>query len=253
MTSSSSSTALHDFTVDDFDNTDFVIVGTDGDDMITGTEGDDSIFAAGGDDQSSRSAATTRSMAAPATTSSTAAPASTICSARKATTRSASPRATTAALHGGDGDDMLFGSDSSFNFFDNTFNGDDGNDDLQAGAVGSTADRRLRARTGWSAARPTTDRSAASTRHLRARRRPGPVRLQRHRAVERGRQLLRRHGRRFEDGSDLFDLRGSGLQFADLTIVNDGDFGPTIESSLGKITVSESFGDVTIDASDFLF
>ena len=42
-------------------------------------------------------------------------------------------------------------------------------------------------------------------------------------------------------------MRGSGLQFSDLTIDNDGDFGPTITSSRGKITISESFGEVTID------
>ena len=40
----------HNFTVDDFDNTDFVIAGTNGDDTITGTEGDDRIFGAGGND-----------------------------------------------------------------------------------------------------------------------------------------------------------------------------------------------------------
>ena len=42
---------LQNFTVDDFDNTDFVTVGTNGDDVITGTPGDDKIFAAGGNDQ----------------------------------------------------------------------------------------------------------------------------------------------------------------------------------------------------------
>ena len=42
---------LLNFTPDDFDNTDFIIAGTNGDDVITGTEGDDRIFAAGGNDQ----------------------------------------------------------------------------------------------------------------------------------------------------------------------------------------------------------
>src|SRR5215218_626243 len=36
----------------------------------------------------------------------------------------------------------------------------------------------------------------------------------------------------FQDGSDLFDMRGSGLQFSDLTIVNE-DFETTITSDRG--------------------
>jgi hypothetical protein len=57
----------------------------------------------------------------------------------------------------------------------------------------------------------------------------------------------------FQDGSDLFDLRGSGLQFADLTIVNE-EFETTISSSRGTITIFESFGqEVFVDANDFLF
>ena len=76
-----------DFTPDDFDSTDFIIAGTNGDDDITGTEDADRIFAAGGNDRSSLWAATTRYTAAPATTSSREArAASTICSARRATT-----------------------------------------------------------------------------------------------------------------------------------------------------------------------
>ena len=56
----------------------------------------------------------------------------------------------------------------------------------------------------------------------------------------------------FEDGSDLFDMRGSGLQFSDLAIDNDGDFGPTISSDRGQITVGDASA-VFIDESDFLF
>ena len=55
----------------------------------------------------------------------------------------------------------------------------------------------------------------------------------------------------FEDGIDKFDMRGSGLQFSDLVIDNDGDFGPTITSDRGQITVG-TFG-AFIDESDFLF
>jgi hypothetical protein len=57
----------------------------------------------------------------------------------------------------------------------------------------------------------------------------------------------------FPDGSDLFDLRGSGLQFAALTIVRE-KFQTTISSDRGTITIIESFGqDVFVDANDFLF
>jgi hypothetical protein len=57
----------------------------------------------------------------------------------------------------------------------------------------------------------------------------------------------------FDDGSDLIDLRGSGLQFADLTIVNE-EFQAIITSERGTITISESFGqDLLIDEADFLF
>ncbi|MGO4815919.1 calcium-binding protein, partial [Cupriavidus sp. 2MCAB6] len=42
---------LQSFTTGDFTNTDFVIAGTNGDDVITGTRDDDRIFAAGGNDQ----------------------------------------------------------------------------------------------------------------------------------------------------------------------------------------------------------
>jgi Ca2+-binding RTX toxin-like protein len=57
----------------------------------------------------------------------------------------------------------------------------------------------------------------------------------------------------FEDNIDLFDLRGSGLQASDLTIVNE-DFQTTITSDRGQITIFESFGqEVFIDQNDFLF
>jgi hypothetical protein len=59
----------------------------------------------------------------------------------------------------------------------------------------------------------------------------------------------------FEDGIDLFDLRGSGLIFDDLTIIND-EFQTTIiaNDGRGQITIFESFGaQVDISAADFLF
>jgi hypothetical protein len=56
----------------------------------------------------------------------------------------------------------------------------------------------------------------------------------------------------FQDGSDLFDLRGSGLQFTDLTIMNEG-FPDDDYVEPRQITIFESFGQEDfIDQSDFL-
>ncbi|MGO4740493.1 hypothetical protein AB4099_28425 [Bosea sp. 2KB_26] len=57
----------------------------------------------------------------------------------------------------------------------------------------------------------------------------------------------------FQDGSDLFDLRGSGLQFSDLSIVNE-EFETTITSVRGNISVFVNAGqEVFLDQDDFLF
>ena len=59
----------------------------------------------------------------------------------------------------------------------------------------------------------------------------------------------------FEDGIDLFDLRGSGLTFDDLTIIEE-EFQTSIiaNDGRGQITIFESFGQpVDITAADFLF
>jgi hypothetical protein len=57
----------------------------------------------------------------------------------------------------------------------------------------------------------------------------------------------------FQDQSDLFDMRGSDLQFSDLTIVNE-EFQTTITSDRGTITIFQSFDEpVFIDQDDFLF
>ena len=80
---------LQNFTVNDFHNTDFVTVGTNGDDVITGTEGTTRYLPRAAMTKSSPSVATTRFTAAPATTSSTGVrAASTNCSARRAMIRS---------------------------------------------------------------------------------------------------------------------------------------------------------------------
>ncbi|MET0527471.1 MAG: hypothetical protein ABW003_03845 [Microvirga sp.] len=57
----------------------------------------------------------------------------------------------------------------------------------------------------------------------------------------------------FQDGSDLFDMRCSGLQFSDLTVVKE-NIQTTIVSARGTITIFENFGqEVFIDRGDFLF
>ena len=154
---------------------------------------------------------------------------------------------------GGDGDDLLFGSDTSFSNFDNSLQGDAGNDDLHAGAVGSSLN-------GGSG----SDRlfSGAADDQLEAGRDELGFDLDNAQDlfVYTGTGRWSAEGSSFgdtvsgfQDGSDLFDLRGSGLQFSDLTIVND-DFQTTISSSRGTITIFESFGqEVFVDANDFLF
>jgi hypothetical protein len=77
---------LHSFTPEDFDNTDFIIAGTNGNDVIEGTEGTIGSSPRAATTKSSPSAAMMRCMAALAMTSSTAAPASTPCSVTRAMT-----------------------------------------------------------------------------------------------------------------------------------------------------------------------
>lgn len=148
---------------------------------------------------------------------------------------------------------MLFGSDSSFSNFDNSLQGDGGNDDLHAGAVGSSMNGGA-----------GSDRlfSSAADDQMEAGRDEFGFDL------DNAQDLFVYTGTQrwsaddsffgdiisgFQDGSDFFDMRGSGLQFSDLTIVNE-DFQTTITSVRGKITIFESFGqEVFIDSSDFLF
>ena len=233
---------LHNFTPDDFDNTDFIIAGTNGDDVITGTEGDDRIFAAGGNDQVFALGGDDE-------------------------------------VHGGTGDDFLDGGPGGFdNLFGEEGNdeltlatsdgggvasGGDGRrcpvrqrhvvQQLRQQPAGRCRQRRparrrgrlihewrRRVRTGCSAARPTTRWTPDATSSVRSRQRAGSVRLHRNRALERGGSFFGDTISGFQDGSDLFDLRGSGLQFSDLTIVNE-EFQTTITSSRGTITIFENF------------
>lgn len=243
------------FTPDYFHNTDFIIAGTNGDDVITGTEEGDRIFAAGGndrvvalggDDEVHGGASDDFVDGGPGGFDNLFGEAG-----NDELTLATSDGGGVAS--GGDGDDVLFGSDTSFGNFDNSLQGDAGNDDLHAGVVGSSlnggggSDRLF---------------SSAADDQMEAGRDEFGFDL------DNAQDLFVYTGAGrwsaedsffgdtisgFQDGSDLFDLRGSGLQFSDLTIVNE-DFQTTITSNRGTIMISESFGqEVCIDRNDFLF
>ena len=78
-------------------------------------------------------------MAAPATTSSTAVPGGfdNLFGEEGDDTLTLATSDFGGVASGGDGDDTLFGSDTSFSNFDNSLQGDAGDDDLHAGSVGS--------------------------------------------------------------------------------------------------------------------
>jgi len=245
---------LQNFTPEDFDQTSFIIAGTNGDDVITGTEGDDRIFAAGGNDRVFALGGNDEVHGGTGNDFADGGPGGFDNlfgeSGNDELTLATSDGGGVAS--GGDGDDRLFGSDTSFSNFDNSLQGDAGNDDLHAGTVGSTLNGGV-----------GMDRlfSSAADDQLEAGRDVfGDLDHAQDLFVYTGTGRWSTEGSffgdqvsGFQDGSDLFDLRGSGLQFSDLTIVNE-DFQTTISSSRGTITIFESFGqEVFIDANDFLF
>ncbi|HWL98556.1 MAG TPA: calcium-binding protein [Nocardioidaceae bacterium] len=241
---------LHDFTPEDFDNTDFIIAGTNGDDVITGTEEGDRIFAAGGNDSVTALGGDDEVHGGTGDDFLDGGPGGfdNLFGEEGNDELTLATSDNGGVAEGGDGDDLLFGSDTS-SFSD--LQGRAGNDDLRAGAAGSTLiggsglDRMV---------------SSAADDQFEGRDESG--------VLDNAQDLLVYTGTGrwssvdsffgdtvsgFQDGSDLFDLRGSGLQFADLTIVNE-DFQTTISSSRGTITIFESFGEeVFVDANDFLF
>jgi Ca2+-binding RTX toxin-like protein len=241
--------------VDDFVNTDFVIAGTNGDDVITGTENDDVIFAAGGNDQVSALGGNDEVHGGDGNDFLDGGPGGfdNLSGEAGNDTLTLATSDGGGVGSGGDGDDVLFGSNTSFSNFDNSLQGDAGNDDLHAGAVGSSLN-------GGSG----SDRlfSSAADDQMEAGRDESGFDL------DNAQDLFVYTGTGrwssedsffgdtvfgFQDGSDLFDMRGSGLQFSDLAIVNE-DFQTTITSDRGTITIFESFGqEVFIDQNDFLF
>jgi Ca2+-binding RTX toxin-like protein len=246
---------LQNFTPEDFFSTRFIIAGTNGDDVITGTEGDDRIFAAGGNDRVFALGGDDEVHGGTGDDFADGGPGGFDNlfgeEGNDELTLATSDGGGNAS--GGDGADRLFGSDTSFSNFDNSLQGDAGNDDLHAGAVGSALngggglDRLF---------------SNAADDQLEAGRDEFGFDLDNAQDlfVYTGTGRWSTEGSffgdtvsGFQDGSDLFDLRGSGLQFSDLTIVNE-DFQTTISSSRGTITIFESFGqEAFVDANDFLF
>lgn len=246
---------LRDFTAADFEGTSFVIAGTNGDDVIIGTKEADRIFAAGGDDEVTARGGDDEVHGGTGQDFLDGGPGGfdNLFGEEGADVLTLASSDGGGVASGGPGNDVLFGSDVSFSNFDNSLQGDLGKDDLHAGAVGSSADGG-----------GGSDRlfSSAADDQLEAGRDESGFDLDN--APDRF--VYAGHGRwstadssfgdvvtGFQDGSDLFDLRGSGLTLSDLTIVNE-DFQTTITSSRGMITIFESSGqEVFIDGGDFLF
>jgi Ca2+-binding RTX toxin-like protein len=247
---------LLNFTPDDFDNTDFIIAGTNGDDVITGTADDDRIFAAGGNDQVFALGGNDEVHGGTGDDFLDGGPGGfdNLLGEAGNDTLTLATSDIGGNASGGEGNDTLFGSDTSFSNFDNSLQGDAGNDDLHAGAVGSSmnggggSDRLFSSAADdqMEGGRDEFGFDLDNAQDLFVYTRTG-------RWSEEADSPFGDIISGFQDGSDLFDMRGSGLEFNDLTIVNE-DFQTTITSDRGMITIFESFGqEVFIDQNDFLF
>jgi Ca2+-binding RTX toxin-like protein len=240
-----------DFTVGDFENTNFVTVGTAGDDIIVGTEGDDRIFAGSGDDQVFGLDGSDEVHGGTGNDTLDGGPGGfdSLFGDEGNDTLTLATSNFGGLAEGGDGNDVLFGSDTSFGSFDHTLDGGAGDDVLNAGAVGSTMNGGTGADQLVSSA--ADDQMSAGSF--------GPDTAQ-DIFVFSGDGRWSSDGSfygdtisDFEDGVDRIELRGTGLQYSDLTILNE-DFQTTIISDRGQITLFESFDQpVFIDHNDFLF
>lgn len=233
---------IHDFTVNDFDNVDFVTVGTSNDDTIRGTGGGDTIFGVGGDDllfgragddslDGGRGSDSVHGGAGFDRLNG---------GQGKDTLRIVSSDGGVALGDGGS--DTLFGSDLGFTLL----YGGRGADELRAGAAGASlfgdegADRLI-----GGAGNDGMDGGRINSGPL-----DGEQDLYVFGADSWGDDLLFT----FEDGVDLIDLSGSGLTFDDLTIDDSNPPQTIIISSLGTITLGTFFDPpVEITEADFLF
>lgn len=245
---------IHNFTEDDFDlNFDdgFVTVGTEGDDSITGTEGDNVIFALGGNDQV---------FALGGSDEVHGGTGDDLIDAGvgdfdfdqlygEEGNDTITLQNSGGSAFGGEGNDTLIGTDVFFGFDD--LQGEAGDDVLQAGTDGSNMNGGTGSDQLISGA---ADDQMAGGFDFDTFELDGAQDLFVYTGTGRWSEEGSFFGDQvdqFEDGLDKFDMRGSGLQFSDLVIDNDGDFGPTITSDRGQITVG-TFG-VVIDETDFLF
>lgn len=245
---------IQHFTEADFPRSTFITVGTDGDDTIVGTDGDDIIFGLGGNDSIFGLAGDDRIDGGTGDDFVDGGPGGfdDLSGGAGNDTVTLATSDVGGNASGGEGNDVLFGSDTSFSAFDNSLRGDAGDDALHAGAVGSFLGGGAGADKLFSSA---VDDQMDGGRDDFTFELDGAQDL----FVYTGTGAWSSDGSffgdqisGFQDGSDLFDMRGSGLSFADITIVND-EFQTTITSSRGMITIFENFGEqAEITADDFL-
>ena len=238
----------HDFTEQDFArSTDFVIAGTDGNDILVGTEEDDIIYGLGGDDVLVGGDGSDELNGGSGNDELSGGPGFgfDVLNGDEGDDRLSLVDSDLGGVaFGGSGNDLLVGSDAPFSL--SQLVGDDGDDDLHAGTGaaqmdGGTGADRLVSGAGNDQLSGGRDASFALD---------GARDLFVYGAGPWGSDRIVQS---FEDGFDLFDLRESGLQFGDLEIV-DAPFRTTIISSLGQIDIFERFDEpVEITEADFLF
>ena len=233
----------HDFTQADFTRTDFVTVGTAGDDELVGTEDADRIFGAGGNDTITGLGGDDELNGGEGNDVIDGGPGGfdMLNGDGGDDTLTLATSDIGGVASGGDGNDTVFGSDVGF-FSD--LQGGNGDDILNAGAVSTT----LSGGDGADILRSGAGDDQLNGGYNEDFTLDGDPDLFVYGAWAWGTDNVYQ----FDDGLDLFDLRGSGLTFADLTIVND-DFQTTITSANGTIFINEFDGPVEITADDFIF
>jgi Ca2+-binding RTX toxin-like protein len=235
--------------VDFTQSAEFVTVGTEGDDIIDGTDGGDKIFALGGDDQVFGNGGDDdlHGGAGDDLLDSGAGFDDLFGEAGNDTLVIREFGGFFAGgASGGLGDDVIFGSDVPFSFV--RLNGDEGNDEIHAGAggavmFGGTGADRIIGGIGDDAMNGGPDGFTLD-----------------------GEQDLFVFGATwgsdniadFEDGMDLIDLSGSGFTFADLNIEDafgGGGFATriTVSGNPGVGEIVLSVDPAIIDATDFVF